>query len=708
MYFFIAPILPRHDDSFPLRQVPRITYRPTVFRGTPVLCADGPSPPKRPNPPTEVLLANAIRTSATTEIPRLLSIQLSEECVNRITPSLWKTAVGSLLSARNIPGATNALQSGLSSYLAPDLRIAHFVQPLRTIARAGRWRAVFTVLGDMARVGGGVCPDERLLVSLANIAIEKKAYTVCLRMFDFMKTNSISLGPVGYSVLLKSHGRARNVVAVKNVVAEMFDTKIEMDSILLNSAVDALVRCDDLNAASELLDDDAYVDLHDAASYNTMIKGFVGRGLVERAFGMVDTMRGQGCEPNSVTRNTLLSACVRVGDFSKAWSLVDSGNETGMTTPRNAEENGDVSQFRQTGTRDLSDSDQADHDKQRTIALTSLLCGLADVGRISEAQALLSDMSRRGAPPSAITYAAFLTSCFRQSAVEDAIYIFNAMPRDQPRTITVCNAYLAGLCKTDDVTHVDRAAAFVDEMLDSKGGVRPNVETFNLLMSGFVRHQDFDQAEFYLKRMSEARVRPNIVSYTVLMKGYGDTRQYTKAKMMFREISRRHIRPDGVALNAFVSICASSGDTRSAQRVLEYMEREGGGLSPTAYSYTPLMRAFSRMKKDEEVWATYKRMRGKGILVHDFEIDLLCDHVTSSLPTEENAIQSAQLLRDAQNDGISTHTLRKARRKLLAVFRETRLARHFRGLNTPDFLSPSEEIFQKHGWNEIDSGWRVI
>lgn len=124
---------------------------------------------------------------------------------------------------------------------AADLPDGSLVPPLVALARAARWPALALFEALRAR-GPPAAPDERLLVSLSDVAADVRAYPVALRLLALVPRHGLVLSPVGYSVLLKTHGRQRNAAAVRRVVARVAAGALPVDSVLLNSAVDALVR----------------------------------------------------------------------------------------------------------------------------------------------------------------------------------------------------------------------------------------------------------------------------------------------------------------------------------------------------------------------------------------------------------------------------------------------------------------------------------
>lgn len=93
---------------------------------------------------------------------------------------------------------------------------------------------------------------------------------------------------------------------------------IVLDNVTYNSVVDAFVRFGDVAAACAFVDDPARTDLRDTRTYNIIIKGLAKRGRVEDACAVRDEIRAAGFVPNEVTQNSLVNACVRVGDFPSA------------------------------------------------------------------------------------------------------------------------------------------------------------------------------------------------------------------------------------------------------------------------------------------------------------------------------------------------------------------------------------------------------
>lgn len=488
--------------------------------------------------------------------------------------------------------------------------------------------------------------------------------------------SGMSYSSVAWSVLLKLYGRTRNVVMVRAVAQQALDGRVDVDAILLNSAVDALVRVGHVDVARRVVAREDLQRVVDVRTLNTLVKGLCAQERVDEAFGAVEEMRGCGIEPNVVTRNTLVAACAGRGDFERAKRLVQKGGG-----------------------------------KQDQIGMTALVGGLARNGREGEAVRLVGEM---GDEAGEMTYAVLIGGLLSGGKTEEARKVFEEGGGGRKG----CVAYVGGLCARPDVTWVEEGAAVVERMLE-EAKRKVDVELCNLVLGGYVRVGRLAQAEQFLGMMEQKRPAPNVVSYTIMMRGYMNARMYWKSRRMFQKISRRGIEPDRVAMGAFVSTCAKLGDMETGERVVRFMEQKSGLLSPGIEVYAPLMGGYAGLGENAKMWEVYGRMREKRIILSEGLMEVLTGYVVrvgiaitkgevKKVGMDEIARCGAQLLRDGHKDKMDGKVLRKCRRKMLGVFMSTRAKRHFRGLDSPEMRSASERIFEKHGWNDIDSRWRII
>lgn len=758
----------------------------------------------------EQALTLAIQKKHTAHIPQLLEHGLSPLSTVAISPTTYYSAISTCMLAEDFSSLARVLNLGLSSPLIENIQFSHLTAPLHALARAKHWKNSFTVLDSMAAAGKDnptLAPNARLLVSLANIAVNSNAYSQSLRFFAWMTKHSLELGPHAFSVMLKAHGRAANITAVNAVLDQLEQSNVAFDTILLNSAVDALVRCEQVRAAQHLLLNQTYSAIIDVTTYNTVIKGYATKGQVSQAFSLASRMQDSGLKPTPVTINTLMSACVAAADFETAWELLgmytnplpsrfstlppisrppsptpelkkallssspvspdallnSRSDDVHVSDTHAAQEKRTISDRISSFRKSLDDltarpESQSEQTVSRTkfeiewigqfrIAYSTLLSGLASCGRYDDVFALLKDMCDKGIPPNSVTYASLISSCLKQGQIEQAKYVFESIPGSNKPGHQCCDvhvyfALISGLCRLESEEHINTALTLVEELTtDTRGSqsgtpethlskcgrkqnlsikprhkITPTVQMFNAILEGFMQIGNLARAEQVLKMMRRVRVFPNVASYTILMKGYADAGQYRSAKRIFFELWKDTLKPDRVAFNAFISICARSKDFEAGEKVLCYMEKHRGSASPTVQSYVPLIRAYGRFGKEEEMWNMYKRMRGAKVPLNDFGIKVIVDHIMNKADKQRRSLsnlerlaeRSGHLLRDGLNDGVSIAVLRQCKNKLLSVFSDVQRRRYFGGLDSGELRSASETIFERHGWNNIDSGWRVF
>lgn len=175
-----------------------------------------------------------------------------------------------------------------------------------------------------------------------------------------------------YSILIKGYGRQGAVDAVEQVLDKMRRLHVEPDTVLLNTAVDAFVRCGRLSSARAVVSamhrqataaarvfgcaafaaaDETILEVErtdkerrqlvkiapDTRTYNTLIKGVGaaaalrsadGGEMLKQVFALQKEMTelaattGAHCAPNSVTINSMIDACVRAGSVQRALQLI--------------------------------------------------------------------------------------------------------------------------------------------------------------------------------------------------------------------------------------------------------------------------------------------------------------------------------------------------------------------------------------------------
>lgn len=561
---------------------------------------------------------------------------------------------------------------------------------LRQLAAAGAWRKLVGCVEERLTEDG---VDERLVAFAASLAADSGESVVVDALFARMRARGVKPGAHSYSVMLKSLTRARvDPDAVDALVSELTAAGVALDNVLLNSIAHAYIRAKALNKAQNFVTSPKRAHLRDARTFNILIRGHAVAGDIDQAFDVRDEMFAAGVQPNDVTRNILIDTCARAGDYERAWAIA---SELSSTSDR---------------AKDAMDP--------MCLAVTSVLVSHAEAGRIDMARGLLEGMEARHVAPNGVTYAALIRACLRRDEVDAAEAIFASAPAKVQSDVKVCNALVSGLSRTYKTESLHRAFTFVQKMQSSS--TKPNEETYNELVDGFMRSGLFARAEQIIKLMRHNGVVPTVVSYSILMRGYGARGQSINARRVFSRMMEDGVRPDGIALNTLIVASCRGGELEFASKLLKGMEQETGVRKATCSSYSPLISAYSRQRNFDAAWNVYEKMKENGIQPNIYVSTLMANtvHVLGRYIVNDGRIRQRQLLakrccellQDGVNTGHDMRTLRKWRRQMLTMFGyKKQLVRELEKLKLGvDVTSASERIFENHGWNEIDSGWRVL
>ena len=214
------------------------------------------------------------------------------------------------------------------------------------------------------------CSEDDVMPMLDKYARAPKCTQVsmapAMKIFSYLSDErKVSFSVKGYSVLLKGYGRAGEEAMVDRIVQQCASTGQTFDTILLNSVLDAYVRCGNPAKAETIFSivanephysprpprkDNAesiaimFLSsgvLPNTCTFNTLLKALrdspdpdpgaksdIGKNtgvtfLEQRGRALLATMTSRGLEPDQVTVNTLIDASAKRSLFDFAESLLE-------------------------------------------------------------------------------------------------------------------------------------------------------------------------------------------------------------------------------------------------------------------------------------------------------------------------------------------------------------------------------------------------
>ncbi|XP_076899755.1 uncharacterized protein LOC143553708 [Bidens hawaiensis] len=188
--------------------------------------------------------------------------------------------------------------------------------------------------------------------------------------------------------------------------------------------------------------------------------------------------------------------------------------------------------------------------------------------------------------------------------------------------ITVYSMTMAvsAMCKVGESV---KARELVNEMIVK--GVKPNANTYNVLIDTHLKKHEFNEVEVVLDSMKteSVSVSYNVVTYTLLIEFYSVLGKIEDAQKVFDEMLEKGIAADVYAYTSLISCNCKLGKMK---RVFElFDELTERGLVPNVHTYGVLLKGVCKAGEMKAAEVLLSEMKSKGLEVNDVIINTLMD-----------------------------------------------------------------------------------
>merc|ERR1719265_3125093 len=172
---------------------------------------------------------------------------------------------------------------------------------------------------DMVRADG-LEPDPMMYGCLMKFAVECDRVELSQELFR--KTPQAEIQ--NYMSLIRSAGRQKDVDRAFRILEDLKASNISIDIAAYNCVLDVCVISGEMARAEALCNDMRKIATLDMITYNTLLKGYCGKGDLQGARALLREMESTGLKPNDVSYNCMINAAVKAGNMRDAWEIVDS------------------------------------------------------------------------------------------------------------------------------------------------------------------------------------------------------------------------------------------------------------------------------------------------------------------------------------------------------------------------------------------------
>ncbi|XP_051119784.1 pentatricopeptide repeat-containing protein At2g22410, mitochondrial-like [Andrographis paniculata] len=296
--------------------------------------------------------------------------------------------------------------------------------------------------------------------------------------------------------------------------------------------------------------------------WNTLIRGFVRKGLFDVGFGYFARMVGERVEMDERSFVFGLKACgglgdVRVGEsvHSRVWKL----GFVEAVIVRNGLihfycERGDLvcakRGFDESGVRDV-------------VTWTTMIDGMAKNGMSDDALKVFNEMCQRGVGPNEVTLVAALYACARKGDLVVGERVLASAARLGVRlSVSATNAMLDMYAKCGAM----EKAGEVFEAMEAK-----DVFSYTCMIDGYGKHGHVELA----REVFDGMPKRNVISWNAMIGGYSQNSRPKEALELFQKMEGQGLAPMESTLVLVLSACAQSSCMETGQRIYDcYIEQK--------------------------------------------------------------------------------------------------------------------------------------
>ncbi|KAM7264562.1 hypothetical protein ACFE04_002245 [Oxalis oulophora] len=399
------------------------------------------------------------------------------------------------------------------------------------------------------------------LAKLLQSCIEKKSHLQGKLLHGHITKLNIFNDTFLFNRLIDFYSKCNNTTYAQHV----FDQMPLKDIYSWNSILTAHTKTPNLDHVRYLFDK---MPQRNQVSWNNMISVFVKMGFEEKAFNFYDQMVFQGFVPTRFTLASVLSACGAVLDVGRGRRCHGVAIKIGLDTNMYVC-NALLNMYAKCGKISYAVKIFVEMDEPNEVTFTTLMGGLAQTDRVSEALDIFRLMCRKGVCIDSVSLSSVLAVCARCGGEQND----GASCGQQVHGLTV------------------------------KLGLESDLHLSNSLLDMYAKNGDMGKAEIVFTNLPD----PTVVSWNVMIAGYGQNYQIDKALKYLQKMQSCSIEPDEVTYINMLAACIRSEDIESARRMFNDMS------CPSVASCNAMLSGYSQTENHREVIKFFQKMQFENI-----------------------------------------------------------------------------------------------
>lgn len=456
--------------------------------------------------------------------PSWLVPQVTHMCRTQLRHSLalYRAALEAGLKLKEVP--SNDCQQMFAGLVTSAIRTSHMDETM-------------LLLRDLRQQGLGV--DTSLFLSVVKLCTSKHLFAECLAVYDFMVEDA------SFALTDKS-----------------------LWSCLLFCAIEtrACDRCISLFEGLKACGTPSQKD------YGNMVRLASVQGNWQLSLKLVQDMRQEGLEVDSVVYNTALATCVSADQVDQAKGLLEQME----CIP---------------GLADV-------------ITYNTLMKGFTKAGNVEQCYEVFERLQAKNVTPSQVTYGILLDGFINQNQLERAAEIFNTMISNGGAMNTVLfTTLIKGFARAGEVDQ----AMKVYEQMRTERNVTPDLITFSILIKANCDSDRLEEALKLLESMANLNLRPDEVVFNNLLTGCARGSNAKLGKRLYADMLASGIRPSNATFSILIRVFQQCKALEEAVEMLE-TEPAKHKIDPEPRIFWQLIQSCIRERQGQRAVKVYEML----------------------------------------------------------------------------------------------------
>ena len=129
---------------------------------------------------------------------------------------------------------------------------------------------------------------------------------------------------------------------------------------------------------------------------------------------------------------------------------------------------------------------------------------------------------------------------------------------------------------------------------------------WNQVMGALIKVGDRKSAYETLEKMRQAGCKPDVISYNRLLTAFDRANNFDKFEMVVTELNGSDLKWDKHTFSTTIKFYANNNNLEKVEEIVQKMEKEG--VLPNVYIYSTLMTAYDKVENIEKVEETFEDM----------------------------------------------------------------------------------------------------